>query len=73
MGKLNPEKINSLNIIGELNSAKNTLNIMGESNPAKNCFNLMGEVTSKEHWQNCDGTLLDNFLEIDAIIGDIIF
>ncbi len=28
---------------------------------------------SKEHWQSCYGTLLDNFLEIDAIIGDIIF
>ncbi len=33
----------------------------------------MGEFLSKEHWQNCYGTLLDNFLEIDAIIGDIIF
>ncbi len=46
---------------------------MGESNPAKNSLNLMGEFPSKEHWQNCYGTLLDNFLEIDAIIGDIIF
>jgi hypothetical protein len=33
----------------------------------------MGEFPSKEHWQNCYGTSLDNFLEIDAIIGDIIF
>jgi hypothetical protein len=33
----------------------------------------MGEFPGKEHWQNCYGTLLDNFLEIDAIIGDIIF
>jgi hypothetical protein len=33
----------------------------------------MVEFPSKEHWQNCYGTLLDNFLEIDAIIGDIIF
>ncbi len=32
----------------------------------------MGIFPSKEHWQNCYGTLLDNFLEIDAIIGDII-
>jgi hypothetical protein len=43
---------------------------MRESNPAKN---LMGEFSSKEHWQNCYATLLDNFLEIDAIIGDLIF
>jgi hypothetical protein len=33
----------------------------------------MGEFPSKEHWQNCYGTLLDDFLGIDAIIGDIIF
>ncbi len=33
----------------------------------------MGEFPSKEHWQSCYGTLLDNYLEIDAIIGDIIF
>jgi hypothetical protein len=32
----------------------------------------MGEFSSKEHRQNCSGTLLDDFLEIDAIIGDII-
>jgi hypothetical protein len=33
----------------------------------------MEEFPSKEQWQNCYVTLLDNFLEIDAIIGDIIF
>jgi hypothetical protein len=33
----------------------------------------MGEFSSKEHWQNFYGTLLDDFLDIDAIIGDIIF
>jgi hypothetical protein len=33
----------------------------------------MGEFLSKEHWQNCYEALLDNILEIDAIIGDIIF
>jgi hypothetical protein len=33
----------------------------------------MTDLPSKEHWQNCNGTLMDNFLEIDAIIGDIIF
>jgi hypothetical protein len=33
----------------------------------------MGEFPSKEHWQNCHGTVQDDFLEIDAIIGDIIF
>ncbi len=33
----------------------------------------MGEFSSKEHWQNCYGTSLDDFLEIDAIIGDIFF
>ncbi len=40
-----------------------------------NCFarNISGIKRSKEYWQNCYGTLLDNFLEIDAIIGDIIF
>jgi hypothetical protein len=43
------------------------------SNPARNSLNFMGEFPSKEHWQNCFGTLLDNFLEIDAIIRDIIF
>ncbi len=32
----------------------------------------MKEFPSKEHWQNCYGTLLDSFLKIDAIIGDII-
>jgi hypothetical protein len=42
-------------------------------NPAKNSLNLMGEFRSKEHWQNCYATLLDNYLEIDDIIGDIIF
>jgi hypothetical protein len=46
---------------------------MGESNPAKSSLNLMGEFPSKEHWQNCYGILLDNFFEIDAIIGKIIF
>ncbi len=46
---------------------------MGESNPAKNGLNLMGEFPSKEHWHNCYGTLLDNFLEMDSIIEDIIF
>jgi hypothetical protein len=32
----------------------------------------MEDFSSKEHWQNCYGTLLDNFLQIDAIIGDIV-
>jgi hypothetical protein len=32
----------------------------------------MGEFHSKEHWQNCYWTLF-NILQIDAIIGDIIF
>jgi hypothetical protein len=45
---------------------------MGESNTAKNILNIMEEFPSKEHWQNRDGTLLDNFLETDSIIGDII-
>jgi hypothetical protein len=30
----------------------------------------MGELHSKEHWQYCYGTVEDDFLEIDAIIGD---
>jgi hypothetical protein len=33
----------------------------------------MGEFPSKEHWQNCYGTVEDDFLEIDVIFGDIIF
>jgi hypothetical protein len=33
----------------------------------------MGEFPSKEHWQNCYGTVEDDLLEIDAIIGEIIF
>jgi hypothetical protein len=33
----------------------------------------MGEFPSKEHWQNCYGTVEDDFLEIDAIIGDFLF
>ncbi len=33
----------------------------------------MGEFPSKEHWQNCYGTVEDDVLEIAAIIGDIIF
>jgi hypothetical protein len=33
----------------------------------------MGECPTKKHWQICYGTVLDTFLEIDAIIGDIIF
>jgi hypothetical protein len=33
----------------------------------------MGEFPSKEHWQNCYGAVEDDFLEIDAIIVDIIF
>ncbi len=33
----------------------------------------MGGFPSKEHWHNCYGTVEDDFLEIDAIIGDIIF
>jgi hypothetical protein len=33
----------------------------------------MGEFPSKENWQNCYETVEDDFLEIDAIIGDIIF
>jgi uncharacterized membrane protein len=30
-------------------------------------------IPSKVHWQSFCGTLLDNFLQIDAIIGGIIF
>jgi hypothetical protein len=60
--------------MGEANPAKkNSINIMGEANPAKKASILWGNRTSKERWQNCYGTLLDNFFEIDAIIGDIIF
>jgi hypothetical protein len=33
----------------------------------------MREFLSKENWQNYYGTVEDDFLEIDAIIGDIIF
>ncbi len=33
----------------------------------------MGEFPSKEHGRNCYGTVEDDFLETDAIIGDIIF
>ncbi len=33
----------------------------------------MGEFPSKEHWQNFYGTAEDDFSEIHAIIGDIIF
>jgi hypothetical protein len=33
----------------------------------------MGEFTSKEHWQHCYGAVEDDFLEIGAMIGDIIF
>jgi hypothetical protein len=33
----------------------------------------MREVLSKEHWQNCYGTVEDDFLEIDVMIGDINF
>jgi hypothetical protein len=32
----------------------------------------MGEFTSKEHWQNFYGTVEDDFLEIDAIIENIV-
>jgi hypothetical protein len=32
----------------------------------------MGEFPSKEHSQNCYGTVEDDFLEIDAKIGYII-
>jgi hypothetical protein len=46
---------------------------MGELNPAKHSLNLMGEFPSNEHWQNGYGTLWDNFLEIDSIIGYILF
>jgi hypothetical protein len=42
-------------------------------NPAKNSFNRMGEFPSKEHWQNCYGILLDNFLQVNAITRGIIF
>jgi hypothetical protein len=42
------------------------------SNPAKNSINLR-EFPRKEHWQKCYGTVEDDFLEIDAIVGDIIF
>jgi hypothetical protein len=45
------------------------------NNPAKkkNSFNLMGEFPSKEHWQKFYGTVHDDFLEIDTMIGDFIF
>jgi hypothetical protein len=33
----------------------------------------MGEFPNNEHWQNCYGTVEDDFLDIDAIIWDIIF
>jgi hypothetical protein len=33
----------------------------------------MEELPSKERWQNCYSTVEDDFLEIDAIVGDIIF
>jgi hypothetical protein len=33
----------------------------------------MGEFPSKKHWQNYYGTVEDDFLEIDAITGDVIF
>jgi hypothetical protein len=33
----------------------------------------MVELLSNEHWQNSHGTLLEIFLEIDDIIGGIIF
>ncbi len=33
----------------------------------------MGEFHSKEHWQNFYGTVEDDFLELDAIIGDIFY
>ncbi len=36
------------------------------SNPAKNSLNIMGKFRSKEHWQNCYGTSLDNYFEIEA-------
>ncbi len=42
-------------------------------NRAKNSFNLLGEFPRKEHWPNCYGTVEDDFLEINAIIGNIIF
>jgi hypothetical protein len=42
--------------------------------PAKNSYNLLGEFPScNEHWQNCYGTVEDDFLEIDAIIGHVFF
>ncbi len=60
--------------MGESKPAKNSLKFMGELNPEKNnSLNLMREFPSKEHWQNLCETLLYDFLEIDAIIGDIIF
>jgi hypothetical protein len=52
---------------------------MGESNQAKKKKqkkqpqSYKGIESRKEHWQNFYGTLLNNFLEIDAIIGDILF
>jgi hypothetical protein len=33
----------------------------------------MEESPRKEHWSNCYGTLMDDILEIDAMIADIIF
>jgi hypothetical protein len=54
-------------------TSHNINSIKSPSNPAKTASILWGEFPSKEHWQNCYVTLLDNFLEVDAIIGDIIF
>jgi hypothetical protein len=31
----------------------------------------MGDFPSKEQWQNCYGTVENDFQEIDAIIGDM--
>jgi hypothetical protein len=46
---------------------------MGEIKPSKNSLNHIGEFSNNEHWQNSYGTLFDKYLEIVAIIGDIIF
>ncbi len=43
------------------------------SNPTKNSLILTGESASKEHWEICYGTLLNDFIEIDARLGDLLF
>ncbi len=52
---------------------KPTSILWGNRTQEKNSLNIMGEFPSKKHWQNCYRTLLDDYLEIDTIIGDVIF